>query len=40
MVDYPSPLTGNQQQQIQQLWEYLYKLAERINVSEQEAKAK
>lgn len=40
MVEYPSPLTGNQQQQIQQLWDYLYKLAERINVTEQEANTK
>ena len=35
-VNYPEIPAGTTQQQIGQLWEYLYKLAEYINVKEQE----
>ena len=31
--EYPTALTGNAQEQIQQLWKYVYKLVELLNMN-------
>ena len=31
--EYPTALTGNEQEQIQQLWKYVYKLVELLNMN-------
>lgn len=34
IIEYPNKPTGTTQEQIDQLWEYLWKLAERLNLEE------
>ena len=36
MYDMPPVLTGTPQEQLAQLWEYVYKLVERMNMNQQE----
>ena len=31
--EYPTALTGHEQEQIQQLWKYVYKLVELLNMN-------
>lgn len=37
MIDYPQIPQGTPEEQIAQLWEYLYKLAEQLNLREEAA---
>lgn len=38
IVDYPERPAGTAEEQIATLWEYLYKLAEKINVEDEQRK--
>lgn len=36
MYDFPPVLSGTPEQQLQQLWDYLYMLIEKMNINQQE----
>lgn len=40
MYEYPPVLTGTPSEQLQQLWDYLYQLVEKLNINIDEGSAK